>query len=393
MSEDGFDGFSEVTEESWFERIKNAFFGILIGIVLFIAAFPILWWNEGRAVKTAKSLEEGAVSVISIALDSVNSFFNGKLVHLTGTAETDETLYDREFGISAAHALKLSRSVEMYQWQEKKESETKKKIGGGKETETTYRYEKTWSGSLINSQNFKVPEGHNNPAQMTFQSFSTSAQKVTLGAYTLSTGLKSKLSSYGKVQLTEKDRESLSEELKKTASINQGDFYFGANPAEPQIGNTRVSFKIIKPTAISIIAQQQNSTFSSYMTGNGRTIELLTTGNVSAQQMFQSEMKKNNLITWLLRFGGFLCMTFGLYFVFNPLSVLADVLPFLGDLFGFGIGLFAGIISFALSFITIAIAWIAYRPIIGIPLLVIGIVALVGLKIMGARRHSQYVSA
>ena len=43
MSEDEFDSFTEVTEESWFERIKNVFWGILIGIVLFIAAFPILW--------------------------------------------------------------------------------------------------------------------------------------------------------------------------------------------------------------------------------------------------------------------------------------------------------------------------------------------------------------
>lgn len=392
MSDDGFDGFSEVTEESWFERIKNAFFGIVIGIVLFIAAFPLLWWNEGRAVKTAKSLKEGAASVISISPDSVNSIHNGKLVHMTGKATTNEILRDNHFGVSI-NALKLKRDVEMYQWKEEKESQTKKKLGGGTETETTYRYVRTWSSSVIDSQNFKRPEEHSNPSDMKFQSFSIAAQDMKVSAFTLSSGLKSGLNSYEKLSVTEKDRENLLPALKEMVSVSQGTFYFGLNPSEPQIGDMRVSFRTVKPTVVSIVAQQQDSTFKPYMTSNGKRIELLSTGNVSAQQMFQSEMKKNTILTWLLRFGGFLCMTFGLYMVFNPLSVLADVVPFLGDLLGLGLGLFAGIISFAFSFITIAIAWIVYRPVIGIPLLVIGIGAIVGLKVFGSKRRSEYAAA
>jgi hypothetical protein len=87
MSEDT---FTEVTNESWLGRIGGAFTGILIGLVLFIAAFPVLFWNEGRAVKRYQTLNEGAGSVISRVL----SEYDGKLVHVSGNAVTDEIVTD-----------------------------------------------------------------------------------------------------------------------------------------------------------------------------------------------------------------------------------------------------------------------------------------------------------
>ena len=46
---------TEVTSQSWFQRIGSALMGVLLGIVLFLVSFPVLFINEGRAVKTAKS--------------------------------------------------------------------------------------------------------------------------------------------------------------------------------------------------------------------------------------------------------------------------------------------------------------------------------------------------
>ena len=40
---------TEVSVESWGSRLGGAFKGILVGIILFILAFPLLFWNEGRA--------------------------------------------------------------------------------------------------------------------------------------------------------------------------------------------------------------------------------------------------------------------------------------------------------------------------------------------------------
>jgi len=73
----------------------------------------------------------------------------------------------------------------------------------------------------------------------------------------------------------------------------------------------------------------------------------------------------------LFRFLGFMLMYIGMGMVFRPLSVLADVIPILGTIVGKGTGFVAFIIAAICSLVTIAIAWIAYRPILAISLLVV----------------------
>ena len=122
MSEDT---FTEVTNESWFSRIGSAITGIIIGFVLFIIAFPVLFWNEGRAVKRYKTLNEGAGSVLSLPEARVLPENEGKLVHVFGKAVTDEIVTDTEFEV-AVNAIKLKRKVEMYQWKESKKVRQRK---------------------------------------------------------------------------------------------------------------------------------------------------------------------------------------------------------------------------------------------------------------------------
>lgn len=56
------------------------------------------------------------------------------------------------------------------------------------------------------------------------------------------------------------------------------------------------------------------------------------------------------------------------------------MLPFLGNLAEMGIGLVSFLIALILSSITIAIAWIIYRPLIGIALLVVAVGSVVVFK-------------
>ena len=90
------DSFSEVTSQSWFSRLGNAIKGVLLGIILFVVAFPLLWWNEGRAVKTAKGLKEAGGAVVSVSADKVDPAHDQQLVHLTAEAATEETLSDAD---------------------------------------------------------------------------------------------------------------------------------------------------------------------------------------------------------------------------------------------------------------------------------------------------------
>src|SRR5688500_5995550 len=117
-----------VTHQSWFGRIRESFKSFVVGLAMFVAAFPVLFYNEGRAVRTEKSLEEGQGAVVTVAADAVNPANEKKLVHMTGAAATTETLSDPEFGV-ATNAIKLRRNVEMYQWKEKEETKTEKKTG------------------------------------------------------------------------------------------------------------------------------------------------------------------------------------------------------------------------------------------------------------------------
>ncbi len=43
------DTFTEKSSQSWLSRIGGSFAGAVAGIVMMLVAFPLLWWNEGRA--------------------------------------------------------------------------------------------------------------------------------------------------------------------------------------------------------------------------------------------------------------------------------------------------------------------------------------------------------
>ena len=58
------DQFIERSSQSWISRLGGSLKSVLFGIVLFGASIVLLWWNEGRAVKTAKGLKEGSAAVV-----------------------------------------------------------------------------------------------------------------------------------------------------------------------------------------------------------------------------------------------------------------------------------------------------------------------------------------
>lgn len=359
------DTFTEVTSRSWFSRIGNAFKGIIFGLILVAVSFPLLFWNEGRAVKRYKTLQEGGGAVISISADSVDPANQGKLVHIIGTATTGETITDPVFGVTS-QSIKLLRTVEMYQWKQKSESTEKKKLGGGTETTTTYTYGKTWAEDIINSGNFKQPQGHENPRQMPYRSEELVAGTVTVGAFTLSPSLVRKINEYTTVSL---QSYTLPESLAGRSTVASNTIYTGVDPAVPRVGDIRVTFKEVKPLTISLVARQVSNTFEAYQAKAGGTIELLVSGVRSAEAMFQQAQKSNTILTWLLRGAGYIIMVIGFSMILGPLSVFADVVPIFGTIVGVGTGFIAALIAGLLTFLTVAVAWIFYRPVIGIILI------------------------
>jgi len=380
-----------VTQQSWFSRIKDSFKSVVVGLAFFVAAFPVLFLNEGRAVKTEKSLEEGQGAVISVKADAVDPANDQKLVHLSGQAATPETLADSEFGVSA-NAIKLRRTVEMYQWKEKEESKTEKQTGGSSKTTTTYSYSKEWSDEVIDSAEFQEAEGHQNPGSFPYESNEAVAQEVTLGAFALTPSLVGQLDDFQPVKV-EDHAATLPEPLKETVKVADGGYYIGADSKAPAVGDVRITFATVNPGDVSVVSQQVGNTFEAYHADAGMDIEMLKRGVHTAQSMFQSALAANTMLTWILRAVGLFLMFIGLVLVFRPLSVLGDVIPIVGSMLAFGTGLFALVISLALSVGTVAVAWVVYRPVLGIILLTVSIALLVMLAVRGKKKVAANAAA
>jgi hypothetical protein len=357
------DRFSVTSSDSWFSRLGKALAGVAVGLVLFAAAFPLLWWNEGRAVHRARSLEEGASIVRSVAADAVDAANEGRLVHLTALATSDETLADPDFGIAAVSALRLERVAETYQWKEESSTQKRKKIGGGEETTTTYRYAKTWSRHRIDSGRFHEPQGHENPQALRWEPATLAAGRVAFGAFTLPPELASKIDRRQPRPIQPGDETLMAEH--GCRPVEDGWFYHGANASSPHVGDVRVRFDVTLPETVSIVAEQRGSTFAPYQARAGSAIHLLEEGTVPAAQMFASAQAANTVTTWLLRLAFFVAMFVGLLLVLRPISMAGSVLPFVGSLLGAGAALASFLLAAVLSLITIAMAWLFYRPLLG----------------------------
>lgn len=362
---------TETTTISWGSRLGSSIKGVLVGVILFLLGFPVLFWNEGRAVKATKTNEEGASSVVEAEAASVDPAQNGKLVHVIGDATTADVLSDSTYGVSET-AFRLSRKTEMYQWVEHAETHDEKKLGGKIERTTKYTYSKEWCESAINSDAFHDKGQYiNPPAREELGEVNQYAKKAELGARTLSARQIERIS--GAETLKTLYRPVVTNEF----------FEISGTVPEPKVGDVRVTFSVVRsPKTITVVAGQNGNGFMAFTAkSTGSTIDHLMSGAIDAAGVFAAAERSNTMITWILRFVGFFMMFIGLSSVFKPLSVVADVVPFIGTLVGIGTGLVAGVIAFGASLVTIAVAWLFYRPLLAI-LLIGAAVALVVFLVM-----------
>ncbi|MBQ8153143.1 MAG: TMEM43 family protein [Prevotella sp.] len=425
--------YTETTTTGYGTRVGNSFKSIGTGFILFCAATALLWWNEGRAVKTAKMLEEAGSAYVEMPNpEKKDAALDGELVCGTAMATTEDSLSDAQFGIGAK-AIALKRKVEYYQWIEHSESKSEDKLGGKEVTTTTYTYSKEWVSRPVESGQFKDPAYQKlNTVLTTYEDQDQWAENVSFGAYKLNESLIHSISSREAMNLaisedllTQLDKSAktayerfygvkqqpvqpaqpvqptqpavLSDSAKAVAdslqavndSINKAManaenkkdleyvhqagnvLYFGRVPGAPEVGDVRVTFEKVVPAKVTVMAVVDGDTFKPFKAKNGKRFETLVMGKKTGDEIIEDAQDANSMWTWVFRILGIFLVVTALKMIFGFLSMILKVVPFLSSIMGFGVGIICWVIGVAWSLIIIAIAWIFYRPVLGIILLAI----------------------
>ena len=107
--------YKETTTTGYGTRVGNSFKAIGTGILLFCAGTALLWWNEGRAVKTEDMLNEVGKNYVEMENpNKKDASLEGELICGTAMATTEDSLVDKDFGVGAK-AISLKRTTEYYQ--------------------------------------------------------------------------------------------------------------------------------------------------------------------------------------------------------------------------------------------------------------------------------------
>ena len=147
--------------------------------------------------------------------------------------------------------------------------------------------------------------------------------------------------------------------------------YFGRVPGAPEVGDVRVTFEKVVPAKVTVMAVVDGDTFKPFKAKNGKRFQTRVMGAKSGDEIIEAEKEANNMILWFLRILGCLMVIGGLKGIFGFIETILKVVPFIAGIFGWGVGLVCTIIGVAWSLIVIAIAWLFYRPLLGISLLVL----------------------
>ena len=384
--------YQETITTGYGSRVKQSFKSIATGFTLFLSATAMLWWNEGNSVKTADMLEEA--QGVCVEMENPNkkdASLEGQLVCGTAMTATTDLLTDKDFGFSV-NAISMKRSVEYYQWDEKRTEETKQKLDGSEKKVVTYDYNLKWSSSPIGSKHFKEHSTHVNVVLAEFEDDEQWAEHVSFGAYNLNNSLIHSINAYEPLRPDMSDdmlrvldktiqasyerhytkKEGLNSNDYNFVHVSDGQLYLGLDPNDSKVGDVRINFEKVAPASeVTVVAVVDGDGFKPFKAKNGYTLEKLVMGRKDMNQFFENEQETNTFNTWAYRILGIVMVIGALKLIFGFVVTLTRIVPFLSTIVGWGVGVICTVLGVVWSLLVIAVAWLFYRPIVGIALLAI----------------------
>lgn len=205
---------------------------------VFLARF--LWDMELAAQQTGLGLKQALASLESPLVAEPGK---ASLMHCNGLAQArEESLTDPDFDVNVKSALRLARRVEMYQWVEKREVMRSSNRPGRK----MVWYEKAWECGRRYSQDFRFPQGHENP-EPAWPGIVVDAE-VFVGERRISRELLKDLDDWEPLSL---------EHCEPAPGFERvGTYFVQGDLGHPEIGDLRIYFeKVGSPVQVSVLGQ------------------------------------------------------------------------------------------------------------------------------------------
>jgi len=117
---------------------------------------------------------------------------------------------------------------------------------------------------------------------------------------------------------------------------------------------------------VSILAKQEGLSLVSYPTKAGKSILMLDHSQFSAEEMLQRAEANRKAQVLFFRLSGVAFMFFGLRSTAQPVVTMMSFSPVLAHFVGEGINCVLFPIALVISGIVMSLAWVAYRPAMGL---------------------------
>jgi hypothetical protein len=410
----------------------------IMGLGLFLRSTILLIRNETRNILRITDLQEGRDSVTEFDpynnnftsmtnnnsivdvdhsnsdMDTSSSSLDGQLIYVVGNLSTTDQFIDTLFGVAAARYdnnianiasalatfsfLKIQRFVQMYQWHEY--------MVEGPNGGRSYRYDKQWLSYYSDSSCFvKQSSSRKNP-KFPFQSLTFIADPINFGnTFDLTDNATlAALNWYeplNTISIDDVPNGTAIQLSKLTKYIPNGFLYSQSSsnhPDQPNIGDVHVTWDVIRPSTISVVAQfhraltNQNGNSTSrhnlgpYTTHSGGTILMVQNGFWTVDELFQTEAHIQNTKVWKYRRNGFIWMCVAMIFV----VFMSFYFPYVSDmvecriqglkpllhcsmivaLFFLVVALVCMLLALPICIYIIAFAYVAFRPKIAVPVVV-----------------------
>ena len=351
---------------------RNPLTGILGGALLFLCAFPVLYFNE-----TQENLSKVAEQAVEYNETLESSYLGYTVGAFSATNKANDPLLTREF-------VALTRTVEMYGYIET-QATANTNSGNTQSTlnsEIRYTYSKAW---LTNPAQTTTWRGRTSdfPRDLPIN-YNTWVVNLPQPRTSTSTGLSiNNIPVDGtNLDLSASNDLSVTQDMivDNVYSVLLGDLYTSIQGSfdltKPVIGDVRISFTVIEfDDQGLLLGNIDNNQFSAFTTDGGNIMYRFFNGESTIENVVSQLQTEYQLTIWIFRVVGFLMLFVGLLLSFKPISTLFNFIPIFGSV---GSSLFTVVIfvvSLVLAVTTIVISLIV-QNIFVVSLITLGIFGL-----------------